>query len=297
MTLLRRLAVFVVVACSCATTPHQATREIPPWKTGFAFLEDTRLYYEELGSGRPLILLHGGLLDRRMWDDQFQELSRRFRVIRFDARGHGNSGAIADSFSRHDDLAHLMDALEIDKASLLGLSMGAYTSIDFALSHPQRVTSLVLASPGLTGYKHTSEALDENNRRLVAAIRENNLREVVELFQRSWTDGPHRTPSQVDPAVRERVRIMAMETASEYDFQSVERRLSPPAIGRLASLRAPTLVVVGTLDWPGIGDIAHIIEREVDGARVVSIDGAAHMVNMERPREFNEVVLRFLLAH
>jgi pimeloyl-ACP methyl ester carboxylesterase len=146
----------------------------------------------------------------------------------------------------------------------------------------------------LTGYKFKSKALEENNKQLMKAIKDGNLDLVVEYFQRSWTDGPHRSPDQVDSTLRENVRIMAIETVKKYNFKSLEKRLDPPAINRLSEIKIPTLTVVGKFDMPGIIEIVDMIERDVDGAKKVEIDSIAHLVNMERPKEFNKIVLEFL---
>jgi 3-oxoadipate enol-lactonase len=288
------IAATALLALGCSRGVKTEAAEQPTIKTGFVSVDDTKLYYEEMGSGKPLILIHGGLLDRRMWDEQFAEFSEHFRVIRYDARGHGKSGSVTETFSHHEDLCHLMEALEIDEAILLGLSMGGYISIDFALAYPDKVTSLVLVSPGLTGYEFKGEFLEQNNREIVAAIGDGDFDRLVEHFQRSWTDGPYRTPDQVDQRVRESVRVMALETARNYRFENLERRLSPPAINRLSEIKTPTLAVVGTLDMPGIREIVDMIGRDIDGVEVVEIEGAAHMVNMEKPKGFNRAVLRFL---
>lgn len=288
------IAAMALLVLGCSRGLRAETAGQPSIKTGFVSVDSTRLYYEEMGSGEPLILIHGGLIDRRMWDEQFAAFAQQFRVIRYDARGHGNSGSVSGPFSHHEDLYHLMEALDIDQATLVGLSMGGYISIDFALAYPDRVAALVLVSPGLTGYKFHGETLEKNNNEIIAAIGDGDLDRAVEYFQRSWTDGPYRTPDQVDQGVRESVRIMAIETARKYRFENLERRLSPPAIDRLSEIKIPTLTIIGTLDMPGIKEIVDMIGRDVDGVEAVEIEGAAHMVNMERPEEFNRAVLRFL---
>lgn len=121
-----------VIGCSKSTDKTENIIQ-SSLKTGFANIGNGQLYYEEKGSGIPLILLHGGLLDRRMWDEQFEEFAKHYRVIRYDARGHGNSESVSDTFSHHEDLKHLMEALDIEKAILMGLSMGGYISTDFAI--------------------------------------------------------------------------------------------------------------------------------------------------------------------
>jgi pimeloyl-ACP methyl ester carboxylesterase len=263
-------------------------------KTGFVEVGETKLYYEELGEGHPLVMLHGGLLDRRMWDPQFEVFAEHYRVIRYDARNHGKSDGVPGSFSHIDDLARLLEQLNIQEAALIGLSLGGRTLIDFSIAHPEKVSALVLASPGASGYEFTSEALSENSKQMRKAFSDGDLQKAIQYFQRSWTDGPSRAPSDVDSAVRERVRSMAMGTAENWNRESVVKELDPPAMGRLAEISAPVLVVVGDLDMPGILEIADAIDENVSGTEVVVMSGAAHMVNMEKPEEFNGIVLEFL---
>jgi len=270
-----------------------SSQEIKP-RTGYIDVGNCQVYYEERGAGSPLVMIHGGLLDRRMWDDQFTVFARTQRVIRYDARGHGLSKAQAGTFSHHEDLKKLLDGLKVEKAAIMGLSMGGYIAIDFALAYPGRVSALVLAAPGLTGYEFESEVLKKNSELLNKAAQENDLKMLIEYFQRSWTDGPSRTPEKVDPAVREKVRQMAVGTLEIWNDESREVRLEPAAIGRLAEIRVPILAVVGDLDMPDILEIVGLIEKNIKGARKEVIPGAAHMVNMERPQEFNRIVLDFL---
>jgi pimeloyl-ACP methyl ester carboxylesterase len=262
-------------------------------KTGYIDSGQAKLYYEEQGQGMPLIMIHGGGLDRRNWDDQFDIFAKRYRVIRYDARNHGLSRGEPETFSHHEDLNRLMESLGVAKAAIMGLSMGGYVAIDFALAHPDKVLALVPVSPGLTGYEFKDREYLENSKKIDSA---KDLDEAVEYMMRSWTDGPRRTPDQVDPAVRNKARQMYKETYQDWPAGSREERLNPPAIGRLAEIRVPTLIVVGDLDMPGILEIAGMIEKDVAGAKKVVIQGAAHLVNMEKPEEFNRVVLEFLAA-
>jgi pimeloyl-ACP methyl ester carboxylesterase len=263
-------------------------------ETGYVDVGKTKLYYEESGRGQPLIMIHGGLLNHRMWDDQFEEFAKHYRVIRYDARGHGLSPAVPDTFGHHVDLRRLITGLGIEKPIILGLSMGGYIAIDFALKYPDHVAALVLVGPGLTGYEFKSEEFLEVQEQLMQAVREEDPDRIVECFQRGWTDGPRRTPEEIDPAVREKVRRMAIENVRNWTEGGVEYRLAPAAIERLAEITAPTLAIVGDLDMPGILEIVDKIERDAVHAKKVVIKGAAHMVNMEKPEEFNRVVLAFL---
>lgn len=289
---MRKLGLVISLAAALAYG-STAGGELKP-KTGFIVAGKAEIYYEEMGTGKPLIMIHGGLLDRRMWDDQFSLFAGSYRVIRYDARGHGLSKAPSETYSHHEDLKKLLDALKVEKAAIMGLSMGGYIAIDFALAYPDRVSALVLVAPGLTGYEFESEPLKKNNELLTKAAKANDLKMFVEVFQQAWTDGPSRTPEKVDPAVREKVRQMAAGTLQNWNDESREKRLEPAAVGRLAEIRVPTLVVVGDLDMPDILEIVGLIEKNVKGARKEVIKGVAHMVSMERPEEFNRIVLDFL---
>lgn len=263
-------------------------------KTGFVDVRETKLYYEEMGQGPPLVMIHGGLLDRRMWDPQFEAFAAAYRVVRYDVRNHGSSRGVPGEFTDIDDLLGLLDQLNIDRAAVVGLSLGARIAIDFAIAHPGRVDALVLASPGASGYEFKGEAVTSNTEQMNRAAGEGDLQAAVEYFQRSWTDGPRRVPSEVDPSVREAVRVMAMDTVQGYNIESITTELDPPAIGRLAEIRAPTLAIVGDLDMPGVLEIADTVEKSVAGAEVIVLSEVAHMVNLERPEEFNAIVLAYL---
>ena len=110
------------------------------------------IFYEVSGAGEPVVLVHAFSVDRRMWAPQIASLEKRFRVVRYDQRGHGKSDGPSAPYAQHEDLRSVLDALGIDKATLIGLSAGATTATDFAIAYPNRVVRVVLASPGLSGY-------------------------------------------------------------------------------------------------------------------------------------------------
>jgi 3-oxoadipate enol-lactonase len=243
------------------------------------------------GEGIPLILIHGGTLDKRMWDDQFNEFAKHFKVIRYDARKHGLTESEPDTFSHHEDLNMLMEKLGINKAVILGLSMGGYVSINFALTHPEKVIALIPVSPGLTGYEFKDKEILENQEKMKQA---QTYEEVVEYIQRSWTDGPYRTPAQIDSTVREKARMMYFENITNMKRGFKEVLIDPPASQRLKEISVPTFVIVGDLDMPGIIEISDMILRDVKNSERLIINGAAHLVNMEKPAEFNKAVIDFI---
>jgi pimeloyl-ACP methyl ester carboxylesterase len=283
------LAVSVVFGVPVAVTAAQ-TGSGRSTETGLVKVRGGELYYEARGAGAVVVLLHGGLLDGRMWDEQFELLSEECRVIRFDARGHGRSSVPTGDFSNYEDLHDLLVALGVPQATLVGLSLGGRTAIDFALAYPAMVTAVVAVAPGLSGWTFDDPFLAENDRSARAA---KDPAGIVEAFQRSWTDGPKRTPQQVDPVVRGRVQQMALENLTKA-FASRGELKEMGAAGRLGELRVPLLAIVGDLDVSDIHRIVDQLVTNVPGARKVVIAGAGHVVNLERPSEFNRALLEFL---
>jgi 3-oxoadipate enol-lactonase len=266
--------------------------------TGFAKVSGGELYYEAAGAGHPLVLLHAGIADCRMWNDQLGALTRGCRVIRYDARGFGRSRTEDVSFSDRQDLSELLDQLGVESASLLGISRGGQIALDFALEYPARVDALILAAAGLSGYQHPPTEAESPAMRVFAemdaAWEKREFARLVDMEVRMFVDGPGQPPDRVDHRVRERVREMRAHHFRREDGEARPEPLDPPAVDRLAEIRVPTLVLVGDLDTAGARAMADRLEQGIAGARRVVFPGVAHMLNLERPEKFNRVVLDFL---
>lgn len=264
-------------------------------REGFAEIDGARLYYEVRGSGEPLLFLHAGIADSRMWDDQFHVFAQRHQVIRYDLRGFGRSELIPGRFSYFEDAGDVLDTLRVDQAHVIGISFGGLIALDFALAFPDRVRTLVLVAPSVSGQADRSEEVQRFIREEEALLARGDLTAATDLNVRMWVDGPYRTAARVDPAVRERVREMQLRAFSMPEPDGVEvLSLSPPAIGRLAELRVPTLIVAGDQDLREKVALAEQLAAQIHAANHAVIPGVAHMVNMEKPETFNRIVLDFL---
>ncbi|HJU90013.1 MAG TPA: alpha/beta fold hydrolase [Gemmatimonadaceae bacterium] len=266
---------------ACATRPT----------TGTASVNGTRLYYEIRGSGPTVVLLQGGQLPLEMWDDQFAFLARDFRVVRYDARGFGRSAPKSGPFESHEDLYGLMRVLGIARASLVGLSLGGRVAIDFALTHPEMVERMVLAGPGLSGFGWSGDREPWVDSAIAALNARDSVR--VSLL---WLQSGYMKPAMRDSTLARRLRELTVRNASLWMQPDSERVLEPPAVGRLSTIRIPTLVLIGTQEVPDIFRIVDTVVAAIPGARRVVIEGAGHMLNMERPAEFNRLVREFLRA-
>ena len=264
---------------------------------GFTEVNGARLYYEVQGQGHTVVLVHAGIADSRMWDDQFAVFAERYRVIRYDHRGFGQSTMPPGNFALHDDLYELLRRLGVERAALVGVSLGGGVVIDLALTHPELVEALVLVGSGLGGVEMVSSPEEaELFSQVEAAGEAGDFDAANDLEVHIWVDGPRRDPGSVSSSVRERVREMNLATFTRHDEfeQGKRKQLEPAASERLTQILVPTLVIVGDQDVTGIQATSERLATEISGARKVVISSTAHVPNMERPQEFNQIVLRFL---
>jgi pimeloyl-ACP methyl ester carboxylesterase len=262
--------------------------------TGVVEASGTLLYYEIAGAGPPLVLIHEGLADSRMYDDQFDTLAAHHRVVRYDLHGFGRSGTPVQAYSHHAALRDLLDHLGIERAAILGMSQGGAVGIDFTLAYPTMVSALLLLASGINGVPPGEATV-----RLAAPIREafqaGDFARAIDLSVRFWVDGPSRGPDEVAPVVRERLRDLYTDVLR----RSRERGraadvLDPPAATRLGEIHVPTLVMVGSGDVPAVLEGADLLARSIPGARKVALPRVAHLLNLECPEEVNRLILEFL---
>jgi len=275
---------------------------------------DVAFGYDEAGSGPAVVLVHAGLADRRMWDHQFRALSARYRVIRFDWRGYGESGDAVGEVARHEDLLALMDALGVRQAALIGCSFGGAHAVDAALCAPERVTALGLICSGLSGYEWSPQTLALMRERVHAAVPADRLKRygdrtaaqvdpadveaIAQANVRLMVVGPDRDQTDLEPAVWEQALEMCRGVfAREWNGPVfTERGLTPPALGRLSQVNVPTLVVNGLADLPGVQEIAKLLADGIGGARRLDLPATGHLPPLERPEQVTAALTRFLAA-
>jgi len=264
-------------------------------EAGFIDVPGGRLYFEAEGAGTPLVLIHAGVAHLRMWDGQVAAWRDRHRVIRYDTRGFGRTVTDDVPYNNRADLQAVIDHVGADRAHIVGLSRGAMIALDFAVEQPQRVRSLVWVAGGLRGFE------PEDDPRLVALWPEMERLEqakewepLVELETQVWTDGPGQAANRVDPALRRRMVDWNLENYRAEQPANQPIQPATPAAELLDRLTMPTLFVWGTFDESTVGLAGQKLVSEVRGARNHVFDGVAHMVNLERPDEFNRLVGDFL---
>lgn len=238
-----------------------------------------------------VVLVHGGLADSRLWDHQFKKFAKHFKVVRYDLRGFGKSDFSYGPYSHVEDLHSLLKHLKIEKASLVGLSLGGIIAADFTIEHPGMVEKLVLTSSGLrAGPKSLRNAR-------AAAIYKASEEKGKDAAIEMWLDHPFFASGKKDPAY---VGLMRQMLSDNFRYWGPTPQViqltwsSPPTVERLKEIKSRTLIVTGDKDAPEIMTVAEMLKTGIAGAESRVIKGTSHHLVMEKSGQYNRIVLDFL---
>lgn len=268
----------------------------------FAEINGTKIHYEvrgegatRSGSGTAVTLIHAGIANLTMWEDQMEALSQDYRVLRYDLRGWGQTPRPDGDFHHHEDLRALLQHVGIEQTAVIACSFGGKVALDFALAYPEMVSALMLVGAALGGFEWTDEWLAAQDEAVETAAAQGDLPMAAELETRIWFDGPGRTPDQVDPTIRQRAYDLSLHTLELPEGGGRPLPIEPPAITRLAEIQVPARIIVGQHDVADIQAIARLLVTNLPMADELTImRDTAHLPNMERPSTFNNLALDFL---
>ncbi len=291
---------FSLLNCPYVSVAGTAGMNFQTMDSGYADVNGTKLYYEVAGSGVPLVLIHGSFGDRRFWDLQFAELSKKYKVVRYDIRGYGRTALPNENevYRDCDDLNALMIFLGISRAHICGLSLGSIILIDFALSFPDKCLSLIPAGPRVAGdatdeYKTASS---DSIRKIIARTSElAKTKGAKEATDYLWT-GDHAMRKGV---VTANTRALLLKMGYEYSWwrythTGKREQAYPMAIKKLSEIKIPTLIVTAESDFELCQEVAARMAQEIPGAKLVSIKTAGHIMNVDNPFEFNKALTVFI---
>ena len=262
--------------------------------------DGVRLHYEEAGSGTPIVFVHEFAGDVRSWEPQVRYFSRRYRCIAYCARGYPPSD-VPESFERYsqararDDIRAVLDALKIERAHIVGLSMGANATLHFGLTYPKRALSLTFAGGGYGSPPAAHKKFQEDSRSNAETIRSKGLAHFVDTYGR----GPARLPLQKkDPrAFEEYLRQFREHSApgSMNTLLGVQARRPSfhDMTAEIAKLPVPLLIMTGDEDEPSI-EASLMIKRTAPKAALVVLPKSGHGINLEEPALFNQLLGDFL---
>ncbi|MCY4222207.1 MAG: alpha/beta hydrolase [Thiotrichales bacterium] len=261
--------------------------------------DGVRLAFEETGSGTPVVFVHEFAGDLRSWEPQVRHLSRRYRCITWNARGFppsdvpDDTGAYSQNRAR-DDVRAVLDALDIERAHVVGLSMGGFATLHFGLAYPERARSLVVAGVG-----YGAEPDQRERFRREADLTAQVLRtEGMAASAKAYSLGPTRVQFQnKDPrGWGEFAHMLAEHSAigSAHTQQGVQKER--PSVFDLADemrkLTVPTLIVTGDEDWPCLVPSV-FMKRTIPSAGLLVVPNTGHTINLEEPAAFNAALADF----
>ena len=230
------------------------------------------------GNGPPLVLLHPGVGDSRFWEPVLPALTAAYRVIRYDARGYGQSPAPTVRFTLLSDLVAVLDHYELDRVAITGCSQGGGSALALAIEQPARVSALVLLCPGIPGFPWPEEPEpagepDELEAAYERALTEGDVEGLAAILQRLWASaGP-------TPAVMEQLRSAARAAISSGDLEQRD----PPVFDRLGSISVPVSMLVGDADYPPLIEANRQAAARIPGCELTVVPGMDHLPALREP--------------
>lgn len=248
------------------------------------------------GDGLPVVFLHAGVGDQRMWQEQLTAVADEgWHAIAYDRRGYGETVAVDEEFNHVDDLEAVLAALDIHAAVLVGCSMGGGLAVDFALRHPGRVIGLVLIGTSVTGAPWSATQAEQMLEAAEEDAWERGDRDMLNRVQaHQWLDGPRAQSGRVGGAARQLFLDMNGVALGKPELTLEEPR--PDAWHRVGEIGAPTLLLVGDEDFTAIIERHEHLSEEMPNAFAAVLEGVAHIPSIERPDLVNAMLLEFLDA-
>jgi pimeloyl-ACP methyl ester carboxylesterase len=252
-------------------------------KDGEVWAEDSGSEGEGKGGGEglPLVLVHPGVGDSRVWDGILPRLTERHRVIRYDARGYGRSPAPTAPFSLTEDLAAVLDHFGVARAVLVGSSMGGTTAIGLALSDPARVAGLALLVPGITG--NPDFLMAEFTAQVGRLAQAGDMEGIVALVKRTSAAAG----TGHDPAADVLIRAVIPAWFAVHPHQVPD----PPAFDRLGELDVPCVLALGERDDPEVVRCNEEMAARIPGCRLVRLRESDHFPTLREPDAVTRIVL------
>ncbi len=263
--------------------------------------DGVKLYYEETGSGTPVIFVHEFAADHRSWEPQMRHFGQRYRAITYGARGYPPSDVPEDPamYSQNratDDIAAVLDHLSIAKAHVVGLSMGGFATLHFGFRHPQRARSLTVAGCGYGAEKGQEEKFRKEVETVVATIRG----EGAAKFAEKYAYGPTRVQFEnKDPRgfaqfKKELAEHSTIGTANTQFGVQGKRPSLYDLVDKMRAMTTPTLVLTGDEDWPCLQP-ALLMKQNIPTAALSVMPNCGHTINIEDPDQFNRLVGDFIV--
>jgi 3-oxoadipate enol-lactonase len=260
---------------------------------GYVTSGQEQIFFREAGEGDPVVFIHAGVADSRMWQPQLEAVPAGYRYVAHDGRGFGSTEVGDTQFSSHRDVLTVMDSLEIERVVLVGCSMGGGVALDVAIVAPERVSGLVLvgaASPGLEVDPYEPPEWPE----AVKAFKAGDMERVAQLDAAMWLAGYGRELETVDPGLTQLFVEMDLTALRNEAKRDELHTPGPDRVAGIEEVQQPALVVVGEYDLPDIREAAEHLASRLSDRPAIVIPDAAHLAGFEQPDAFNAALGGFL---
>ena len=254
--------------------------------TGYILVDGGKLFYESASKGTNIVLLHDGMVNNRIWDEQFPMLTKTYRVVRYDRRGYGKSSDPETKFSNINDLNQLFIQLKIDKAIIFGMSSGGRLAIDFTLTYPEKVTGLVLVGAVVSGFGYTSHMNTRGGH-----FDPQKMTDPAKVNEYFIKDDPYEIYSE-NTAAKDKVMKLLPFLARQNSVPT--QPAAKVAVRSLSEIKVPALILVGEYDIPDVHAHAGVINAGIANSKREIIPRSGHLIPIEQPALFNEAVIAFL---
>lgn len=250
------------------------------------------IYYELKGHGEHILLLHAGIADSRMWDNEFNLLSERYQVVRIDLPGFGSSEFTGENYSYSSIINEILKHLSINCTHILAASFGGKIAIDFYLENPDKCLSLALLSPALSGWNDSLflQQYEEEEEKLLTA---GKIKETAHFNYKTWIQR-NRAPELINPDVKQLVIDMQIKflTKPEQDYACYEIEAEDNIL-QIKNIQVPVLIINGEYDVQDFHDISRLMSKEIPYVKNSIIPETAHLANLESPKPFFKLVSEF----
>lgn len=283
------LVLFVLIAINLFSQNSDVNSSIKV-DSGYINVDGGKLYYEIAGQGENIVLLHDGMVDRQVWDAQFQVFPKNYRVVRYDRRTYGKSSDPTAPYSHIEDLNQLFIQLKIDKAIVFGMSSGGGLAIDFTLKYPNKVTALVLVGAVVNGYGYSAHMSTRGGHMILPSERSDPHK----LIKYYGMDDPYEIYFENVKAKEKFLKILQVNSHIVREKGFYPKPADRQGAKFLSEIKVPTLVLVGEFDIPDVHSHAGVIEFGIPNAHREIISKSGHLIPLEQPEAFNKTVLKFL---
>jgi len=255
--------------------------------SGYVNVDGGKLFYEIAGKGENIVLLHDGMVNRQIWDYQFPELAKNYRVVRYDRRSYGKSSDPQEKFSHLDDLNQIFIQLKVEKAIIFGMSSGGRLAIDFTLKYPEKVNGLVLVGAVVGGFGYTSHMTNRGGNLNI----QTGVSDPIKLNKYFIMDDPYEIYSG---NLKAKEKVMKLLPYFSRDNRVPMRPPDRVAVRFLSEIKVPTLILVGEYDIPDVHAHAGVINAGIANSKREIIPKSGHLIPVEQPVLFNDAVMNFL---